>query len=169
MKGRQISQISHAELDEKKRLTERLHDFLSMGGEKMTQEIISKLIFISKIKENEVVDVSHLSVQDVGWITSLYRTFIARGESRETTLEFITGITHEAIEQANLYIHGDEHFIRQVGDMILGALEEAKNGINNLKKTYQSDRLFVSKIETLLKTLDIKIESITAKKSVRTP
>ena len=70
----------------------RLNNFVKDGGERSVQDIVSKLKFISKIKEGELVDVHSLTVMEAGVPTSIYRTFFTRSESRKITLDFLRDI-----------------------------------------------------------------------------
>lgn len=125
------------------------------GSERSVQDIVSKLRFISKIREGEKLDVSSLTLGE-GLRTSLYRTVIARSESRDTTLEFIREVVHEAFNLASKYLRKEETFFKDIGQMVITSLHECKSGLLNLIKTYAEDRMFISKLETLMKTLETK-------------
>lgn len=137
-----------------------LKSFVIDGSERSVQDIVSKLKFISKIKEDEVVDVTSLSLAEKGWATSAYRTYraiIARdNESRDDTLEFFRQVTEKAFDLAGKYLTSNDVFYQEIGTMIINALQESKVGISNHAKTYKKDRMHVSKIETFITTLDTK-------------
>jgi hypothetical protein len=134
--------------------------FVIDGGQHSVQDIISKLKFISTIKPGEKIDVATLSVQPDTIIGRLYRTILARGESRTATLEFIRQTLGEAFDMISLYINHEDAFSRQVGMMIVSALSVAKAGIMGLTETYKDDRMFVSRVEILVGTLEAKIANI---------
>jgi len=133
-----------------------LKSFVIDGSERSVQDIVSKLKFISKIKEGEIVDVTSLSLMEKGWSTSAYRTLVTRNESRKATLEFFRQVIGEAFDLAGRYLASKEVFFQEIGAIIVSALQECKAGISNHAKTYRDDRMHVSKIETLVKTLDTK-------------
>lgn len=129
--------------------------------EQKIQDIMSKLLFVSKIKKGERLDVQNLQLEQTNMITSVYRTIFMRGsESRNKTLNFITELVNESLNVANKCIHSSNKFQSEVGNSLLDSLLQSKEGIQNLTETYKDDRMFVSKIETLLNILDKKINHI---------
>ena len=121
------------------------------------QDVISKLKFIATLKPGEKVDIASLSVQPNTLVGRLYRTIVARGESRVTTLEFIRQTLGEAFDLTSVYIVREDSFNRKIGNMILTALTDANSGIKGLAETYKDDRMFTSRIDTLVGTLEAKI------------
>lgn len=134
-----------------------MKSFTIEGGEKEVNEVVSKLRFISKMKEGEKLDVQTLRLYENCATTALHRTFIARNESRERTLEFIRESTQDAFNLTMKYLTKQEHFYKDVGSMIIKAIQEIKPALVGLKKTYEDDRMFVAKVETFEGTLDTKI------------
>jgi hypothetical protein len=132
----------------------RLNNFVKDGSERSVQDIVSKLKFISKIEEGEIVDVRSSTIMEVGWTSSLYRTFFTRNESRKTTLDFFRQIISNAFDMITLYLNAKDSFYIQIGTMIFESLQESKIGIANHGKTYRKDRMYISQIETLILTLD---------------
>lgn len=133
-----------------------MKSFVIDGSERSVQDTVSKLKFIGKIKEGEKLDVQSLTLCSESVGTSLYRTFLARNESRGNALEFIRGVVGEAFELATKYLRKKDHFFKDVGQMIIESLHESKSGLSNLAKTYEDDKMFVSKLETLMNTLETK-------------
>ena len=128
-------------------------------------DVVSKLKFISKIKEGEVVDVRTLSLMPKNsWITITYRTIrtiIDHEESRSTTFTFFEDVYNNAfiliakyLPYSNITIYNDAI------DMILSAIRESKDGINNHSKTYKEDRMHTAKVETLTNMLKTKEEEL---------
>lgn len=136
----------------------RLNNFVKDGSERSVQELVSKLKFVSKINEGELVDVHTLTIMETGIATSLYRTFLTRSESRKITLEFFGRIIKDAFDMIILYLKERDDFSQQIGVMMLRALREAQEGIINHGKTYRKDRMYTSEIETLMLTLDAKLK-----------
>jgi hypothetical protein len=124
------------------------------------EEVISKLLFVSRLQPGEKIDVSSLSVQPNTYAVQLYRTILARGESRVTTLDFIRQTLDEAFELARAYSERTDPYSQRVGRMLIDALASAKTGIVSLTETYKDDRMFVSRVETLAGTLEAKIADL---------
>lgn len=119
-------------------------------------EIVANLKFISKIKVGEKVDVQSQQLHVNNWITGIYRTFIARRESRDLTFSYFRSVVTNAIEFIRALATSGVENDKKISS-IMEALEESKIGFTNLKKTYEDDRMFESKIETLLSTIDVMI------------
>jgi len=135
-------------------------DFVTNGNDNAYQDIVSKLTFISKFKNGYKIDIKSLTLMEDSIYTMLYRTFIARGESKEVTLEFCKSAISSAFGTSISYLQSDEPFIREMGMTIIKAIQDSMEGINVLKKTYVSDYMFVSRIDTLLKTIKIRLDSM---------
>lgn len=134
-------------------------NFISDGMQKNIEDLISNLIFISKIQVNEVLDVESMTLMKVGWMTTFYRTFYTN-ENRYKTLNFLKDIVNEAENISSTYIQNSDIYTRKIGYTILESLDKSKNGIINICKTYETDRMFVSKVETLLNRIDTNISQI---------
>ena len=137
-----------------------MKSFILDGSERSVQDVVSKLRFIATLKPHERVDVATLSVQPDSYGARAYRTFLARGESRVATLEFIRQTLGEAFDLASAYSIRTEPFNQKIKLMILDALSDSKSGIESLKETYKSDRMFVSRVATLIGTLDAKVTDL---------
>lgn len=125
--------------------------------EKIIQELVSRLKFISKIQVNQIVDLKSFSVMQPSITTSLYRTCIRLGtESREDVLIFFTDTINTSIEYATKYNKIKNAYHKMICGMIVSALEQSRIGILNYKKTYAKDIMYCSKIETLLETFNVK-------------
>lgn len=143
---------------------EPLKDFVLDGSNHSVQDIVSKLRFIAKIKESEKLDVSNLQLfEDTWWNwNKAYRALFSRKGLRQATLEFIRLVFAEAFDLASKHINTHDHFRIEIGKMILEAMKEAKMGIDSLGKTYATDRMFTSQLETLVKIFDTKITELSA-------
>lgn len=139
-----------------------LRNFVIDGSDKSVQDIVSKLCFLAKIQKDEKVDVSHLSLQLDTWWTMFLRT-VSREQSRERTLTFIREITDDALEMCARCLQSKENFHIKMGNAILNKLIESKEGICNLLHTYENDKMFIAKLETLILILDTKIEDLKCK------
>jgi len=119
-------------------------------------ETVSNLKFISKIREGEKVDVQSRQLCSNDWTTSMYRTFVSRKESRSFTFEYLRTVVEEAIKMIKNFMHDDSK--SNMAIVIIDSLKESKVGFTNLKKTYCDDRMFASKIETLLSSIETQIK-----------
>lgn len=129
--------------------------------EKIVQDIVSKLKFISKIQQNQIIDLRSFSIMEPCISTSLYRTCIRLGsENRENVLLFFTNIINSSLDLVTKYLNYDKDYYTNIALMIVSSLEKARGGIINFKKTYINDVMFCSKIETLIETLDIKYNNL---------
>lgn len=135
--------------------------FLIDGSERAVQDILSKLDFISKIREGEKVDISSMSVCSNDWKTSLYRTLFARNESRKATLEWLRSIYADAFMLIDVCLGKSNEFYSTIASKIAESIMISKQGLISLRETYSTDRLFVSKIETLISTLEAKRNDLT--------
>jgi len=134
------------------------NNFVKDGGDRDVQDIVSKLKFISKIKEDEILDVKSETLMEKGWITTGYRTIFARKECRKGALDFFRDVTNQALEKISNYLDKDGEFYYNVSAMIFSVLKESKDGIQNYQKTYKDDKMYVSEIETFLLLLETKIK-----------
>lgn len=110
-------------------------------------DILSKLRFIAKIKPGERVDVGRLAVSADGWCAGLGRLW--QNEGRETTLAFMRRTVDDALATAGQMLGSPLEFNKELGRMLLAGLEEARVGVAALARTYESDRMFVAKVEIL--------------------
>jgi hypothetical protein len=133
------------------------------GTDVNVHAIISKLKFISKLEAGEKVasdGKATLSViPDTKWYNIL-RTFGYGSGSKESTLEFIKHTTDNALEIAKKCFSSQDLFHHRIAHLIVASLKEADIGIQNISQTYESDRWFVSKMDTFRQLLDAKINSL---------
>ena len=137
-----------------------LKSFVLEGGDRSVQDIVSKLKFLSKIKTGEKLDVNTMILYPDNLQTTIYRTLLTKGESRLATFKFMCTLFNDAFELASKYLRKEDPFLREMGNMIMASLQEAKSGIEGFMGTYSNDRLFVSQLETLSKTLDAKLADL---------
>lgn len=129
--------------------------------ELLTQDIVSKLKFISKIQPHQLIDLKSFSIMEQSISTSLYRTCIRMGtENRENVLLFFINTVNSSLELIYKLFSYNQEYHTNIALMIFSSLDKARNGIINFKKTYIEDIMFCAKIETLLETLDIKYNNL---------
>jgi hypothetical protein len=127
-------------------------------------DVVSKLTFLSKVEKNERIDVRTFWVVQDNLLSKVYRTLFTRGESRYTTFDFILRLMDDAyniIDTAlkNMDNENCQHHLKLV-NIIIDAIQESKKGIENLKLTYMNDRMYISKLDSLMKTNETKMLDI---------
>jgi len=130
------------------------------------QDVLSKLKFLSKIQRGEKIDTRKLEFINDSYYNRALRTISPR-ESRDHSMNFIRGVTDEALVIATKAFSMNSQFEKDIGMMILCALKEMKAGVLNLGGTYDDDRMAVSRIETFLEILDAKITELETNANVK--
>lgn len=134
-----------------------LHNFVVDSADKSVQTILNKLCLLSKLQEGEKIDVTTMCLQDDTWWTRLLRTIGGGEQNRNSTLEFIKRLTDDALDVIERCFASPQQIHIKLGEEILRKLTDAIKGINNLYVTYKDDRYFISRLETQLLILNVKI------------
>jgi len=138
-----------------------IKNFISNGSDRTVQDCISKLKFISRIREGEILDTKSLTLQEWDWSVAAYRTFVDRKQSRENSLEFYRTVIREAFTICINYLENPPgHFLYDTGLTVLDCLDSVKDGLKNHTKTYNTDVKHVSDVETLMEMTENKIGDI---------
>lgn len=131
------------------------------------QDVVSKLKFLSKLQPGEKLQVNGLSIVENSWFGKIYRHLTSKGktakeilESREISLTFINELCELALKIAFSVVDKDGRCQHEVWVMILSSLKEFQPGVRNLMISYETDRLFVSKVETFIDLLNAKIKEL---------
>lgn len=141
---------------------------IESGKKKEILELISRFKFISKMKENEKLDISTLTLKEVTWYNSFIRTLynLQDGkEDKDQTLKFIGDLYKDAIDYIKILSKGDR-FHMDICKMLIEAMREAlgnvkdKTGVESLKLTYQNNKMFVSKVETFLQVTNTQVSHL---------
>jgi len=141
--------------------------FIIDGSERSVQDTISKLRFIAKIEEGDIVDVHSLTLSKTSYSTSFYRTVFTREESREHTLDFFRKTLHNAFELAEACSKERKDKPQFFDDMIyliLLSIKESKTGILSHAKTYSQDKMHSSKIEALMMSVNTRLKDLSDEK-----
>jgi len=148
----------------KETLMDTAQIFSHTGSEIPVHEIISRLKFLSKLRPGEKINVKYLFIRDNNSIWQrLLRTIIntiSDGESKNETLEFVKNVINSAFDLIYVYRKTPDNFRSDITNLIIKNLKESKTGLESLIQTYDNDRLFVSRIETFLQTLDTRLTSL---------
>lgn len=132
------------------------------------QDVVSKLKFLSKLQPGEKIQVNGLSIVEAGWFWKVYRHFTSKGgktnteilESREISLTFISELCDSALKLALDVVDKRGVCHQEVWKMVLTSLVEFQPGVRNLMMSYDSDDLFVSKLDTFISILNAKIKEL---------
>jgi hypothetical protein len=126
------------------------------------QEIISKLKFIGKIKKGEKINTRHMYVQPDGLSTSIIRTFIYQ-DNRGNVLNFCQETISRAFELLVTYERSEKNTEQVLFGHLLSDLQQATNGLANLKFTYIADTKFCCDMDTLLQIITARLDGYISK------
>lgn len=131
------------------------------------QDVVSKLKFLSKLQPGEKLQVNGLSVVENSWFGKIYRHLTSKGktakeilESREISLTFISELCESALKLALSVVDKDGTCQQEIWHMTISNLKEFQPGIKNLMVSYETDRLFVAKVDTFISILNAKIKEL---------
>ena len=125
-------------------------------------DVLSKIIFVSKVGKGEKIDTKHLKVVGGTLIERTIRTFgESAGESRDTAMIFLKQVKEDALRLARRFLTDvkNEHSVK-IGCLILAKLKEMTNGVRSMISTYASDHMAVSNLETYISLLLLEVENI---------
>ena len=119
------------------------------------KEVISKLKFIGKIQKGEKINAKFLYVQENGIITQVARTLLQ--DNRTKTLTFVQDTINHSFDLITCYDKSNRLSERIMCNNLIDDLKKSKNGLANIKDTYNDDVKFCCDIETLLQMIDAKL------------
>ena len=122
----------------------------------LNKETISRLKFIGKIQIGDKVNLKSMYIQPDGLITQLLRSI--NQDNRSKTLIFLQDTVNKTFEILQLYETSEKSADQIMCVNLLSDLKNSKSGLNNLKETYAEDIKFVCDLDTLLQTIDAKLE-----------
>lgn len=135
--------------------------YMSSGGNEYAEysheDIMAALKFIGKVRKNEKISTTAMTVQDNdSWYTSIIRTFTT--QNRVKTIVFIQNVIDRAFEIASIYTRDADQQKNRTGWFIIEDIKKSIVGLHNILNTYKGDRMFVCKMESLLQKIDVKLE-----------
>lgn len=115
------------------------------------EDIFINLTVLSKIAPGDklIIENEHLLNIDISLIPSLSRWL--RGISRLEVMQFISTVLKHAFE-----LHDTEQNEQQLF-RLTADLKNALTGLNNLKLTYQSDKLVQSEIDVMMENIRTRL------------
>lgn len=128
------------------------------------ENISSRLKFIGTLKPKQKINVSRKSIQDPTYWNSLVRS--VTGESRQRVYNFISDTIHDALSVLDSLGNSKSDSDVQVCRNLITDLIYLNPGLANLQQTYKSDRMYVSKIITLMENLEVKLRELCQKQLI---
>jgi hypothetical protein len=132
--------------------------FTQSGQEENVRKIISKLKFISLIKSGDKIDTKNMIIRKNEIVDILWR--ILSRESRSDTFNFLKNTIDDAINMIYYYRDKLTPFDKQISELIIKNLNESKKGLENISNTYSNDINFVCNINSLLETMNVKLNGL---------
>ena len=129
-----------------------------------TSDILSKLKFIGKIQKGEKINVKYLYVQPSNWFTRLSRTFYLT-DNRMNAFNFIESTINRCFEIISVQKQTKGVTSFKLIENILTDIKDAIVGIQNLKDTYSYDVMFCCKLDTLVDSINFRINENVAIRS----
>lgn len=119
-------------------------------------ELISRIKFISKIKQGEKINTRGFFIQNDSLLSKLSRSFLYQ-DSRANTINFISETLLQVFHLLKLYVSTDKLSDISMCINVIEDIGNMKKGIINLQSTYQDDAIIVSKLETFVQEIDSKL------------
>jgi len=121
------------------------------------EEIIARLKFIGYIEKEEKINVRHVNRQPNNMLTKLMRTLIYP-DNRANALKFVKDVVTRSFEIVELR-HSDVFMCRG----IVSDLIKAKQGILNLKYTYNEDTKFCCDMDVVIESIVTQLAGLQIK------
>ena len=128
-----------------------------------TNEVLSKLKFIGKIEKGEKINVKYLFVQPSNWFTKISRTFYMT-DNRINAFNFIESTINRCFEIISVNKQTKAFSSYKLIDIILNDIRDSLVGIKNLKDTYSYDVMFCCKLDTLIDSINFRINEYETEK-----
>lgn len=123
------------------------------------EEIISRLKFIGHIQKDEKINVRHVNRQPNTLFTKISRSMIYP-DNRGNSLKFIKDVIARSFEIIEQYNHNG---LSLASKGIVGDLLKARQGILNLKYTYNEDTKFCCDMDVVIESIASYLTSLQEK------
>ena len=115
------------------------------------QSILVKLEFLAQVKEDEKINTKEMSFSPKNsWVSSFKRLY--NKENRKLTLQYIQDTIRDASTLLDKYIDDKEYYA-----ILLESFVSAKQGIENLLKTYRDSPDIISVLKVVIKDMNLRI------------
>ncbi len=122
-----------------------------------SEEIIARLKFIGHIQKDEKINVRHVNRQPNNLLTKVSRTLIYP-DNRSNALKFVKDVIDRSFEIIEL-----QHSNTIICHGIVSDLIKAKQGIFNLKYTYNEDTKFCCDMDVIIEKIATHLSSLKEK------
>jgi hypothetical protein len=120
------------------------------------EEVISRLKFIGHIQKDEKINVRHVNRQPNTFSTKIYRSVIYP-DNRMNSLKFIKDVITRSFEIIEHHLHRGNTLICK---SIIADLIKARQGMMNLKYTYNDDTKFCCDMDVLIENIGSKLTDL---------
>jgi hypothetical protein len=119
------------------------------------KETISRLKFIGKIQIGDKINLKSMYMQTDSLITQLLRTVFQ--DNRNKTLVFLQDTINKAFEILKCYDKSKKNSEKIMCMNVISDLKGVRQGLKNLKETYNTDIKFCCDIDVLLQLIEAKL------------
>jgi hypothetical protein len=120
-------------------------------------DLMTNLKLISHLKENDKLTHTEVKMEiDTRYYLQGIRRWLY-GDSREETIKYIDRIIRSADVISDKFIKSKSDDDKYNLKLLTEDLIACRNGLNNLKITYNEDKLFISTIENFIEKIKIRI------------
>ena len=120
------------------------------------KDLMSRLKFISRIQPSEKLSIRELEAHPDNVINNVWR-WIFRENSRNKTLSFLNETVAKSFEVIRNYSRSVKVSDQIIVSSVLEDLRASRQGLINLKETYNTDRKFVCDIDILLLLIEANL------------
>jgi hypothetical protein len=128
------------------------------------ESISSKLKFIGMLQPGQKISVTSQVIQENTYWTSLVRSIT--GENRSRVYNFISDVINDSLNILEGLSNSSNDYDIQICKNLISDLIFLRPGLTNLQDTYKLDRMYVSKIKTLMENLDVKTQELCSKRQI---
>jgi hypothetical protein len=130
----------------------------------LEEDNISRLKFIGKIKKGEKINIKDMYVQPNNILTKINRSFV-NVDNRNNTLSFILDTIKRSFDELIFHLDRSKEnlFDMNISTNMIYDLENSKQGLINLKDTYNDDLMFCCKVDTIIQDIDARLEELKSK------
>lgn len=131
----------------------------SYNTNQIVHELMSRLKFIARVKKQEKINLKSFTFESNTLWGSLRR--FMHSENRTGTLDFVKTTILDSFDLLNQMLTEKSNCAaKEFCQHIVEDLIKSKYGIMNLQTTYADDQFLCSQLQTLLQTIDVKIENL---------
>lgn len=133
-----------------------ISNHIGSGCMESHEEVISRLKFIGHIQKDEKINVRHVNRQPNTLMTKISRSVIYP-DNRTNALKFIKDVITRSFEIIEHYNNNGNILVSRG---IVADLVKARQGILNLKYTYNDDTKFCCDMDVIIENIVSKITSL---------